>query len=376
MKIAILTQPLKKNYGGILQAYALQKKLRALGHDAITIDRWPNTPSIIDHGLNTVKNLISKLLYRNRPNTFTDEQLNIIFQNTSEFINNNIVLSEKICTNKEVNQHFSKTKYDAFVVGSDQTWRPRYSPNIYNYYLDFLGSENSKRIAYASSFGVDEWEYNTEETIKCSALAKKFDAISVREQFGVKLCEKHLQVKAQFVLDPTLLLKQSEYLELIKFSETQPRTGKLLTYVLDKSSENTSIIEKSSKILDLAPFSNHARYSVESSSRGKLEDYIYPSIEEWIKAFYDAEFVITDSYHGTVFSIIFNKKFITIVNKKRGSARFESLLNSLDLSERLIDNNHDLSNELLHKEIDYNAVNHKLNILRENSINFLEKNLN
>lgn len=375
MKIAILTQPLKKNYGGILQAYALQKTLKELGHEAITIDRKPNTPSLTDNYLSLCKKLAAKLLRRSSGNTFTDEQLSTIFQNTSNFIKNNIALSEEIKTNKEVHQYFSKNEYDVFIVGSDQTWRPRYSPNIYNYYLDFLESKKTKRIAYATSFGVDHWEYDSKQTEICSALAKKFDAISVREELGVKLCEDYLNVKAQYVLDPTLLVRKSEYTKLIKNSGKPSNKGKLLKYVLDNNSENTKIIKDISKTLNLETFSNQAKYSFEGSRGRKLDDYIYPSVEEWIKAFDDAEFIITDSYHGTVFSIIFNKPFITIVNKKRGASRFESLLNSLGLSERLIDSATGFPSELLSKEIDYYSVNNRLNRMREHSLHFLKENL-
>src|SRR5690606_19965537 len=128
------------------------------------------------------------------------------FRNTYSFIARHIVLSDKVASDLQLREHFRNNRYDAVIVGSDQTWRPRYSPNIYNYFLDFLRDENVRRIAYASSFGTDKWEYNDKQTDRCSKLAKEFDMISVREKSGVDLCIRHLGVEALAVLDPTLLL--------------------------------------------------------------------------------------------------------------------------------------------------------------------------
>lgn len=375
MKIAILTQPLRKNYGGILQAYALQKKLKDLGHKVVTIDRIPNKEFPLKNTLRKLKKITLNIIANNNAQTFSDKQLETIYQNTTDFIKNNIALSKTINTDKGMHEYFSTNKFDAFVVGSDQTWRPRYSPNIYNYFLDFLTHDDCTKIAYASSFGVDSWEYDTYQTAKCSTLANKFDAISVREQFGVELCNNYLKVHAEFVLDPTLLLEKNEYLKLIDATNESPNKGKLLAYVLDESKENSEIINNISKTLGLDTFKNQAKSNIEHAGNADILDYAYPTVGDWIKGFIDADFIITDSYHGTVFSIIFNKKFITIANRKRGAARFESLLNCLDLNERLIDNTQQIPNDLLHKEINYEEVNSKLSTLKKSSLAFLEKNL-
>ena len=107
-----------------------------------------------------------------------------------------------------------------------------------------------------------------------------------------------------------------------------------------------------------------------------LLDYRYPSIEEWLSSFNDADFIVTDSFHGTVLSIIFEKPFITIINKERGASRFESFLSLLGLSHRMIDNLSDFDESLLVNDIDYNSIKHKIEDLREVSIGFLKTNLN
>lgn len=121
-----------------------------------------------------------------------------------------------IDSTSSLRKYFKKNRYDAVIVGSDQTWRPKYSPNIYDFYLDFISKDKRiKRIAYASSFGVDDWEYSAEETKKCAKLSKLFDGISVREQSGIDLCKDHLGVDSELALDPTLLLNKDDYVTLI-----------------------------------------------------------------------------------------------------------------------------------------------------------------
>src|SRR5690606_26995758 len=129
-----------------------------------------------------------------------------ISNNNVKFLNKYINHSLLINAYKDLAEYFKNRKFNAVIVGSDQTWRPKYSPNIYNYYLDFLKDNNQiKKLAYASSFGTAEWEYTTEQTEKCKTLAKQFHAISVREHTGVDLCREKLGVEAIQLLDPTLL---------------------------------------------------------------------------------------------------------------------------------------------------------------------------
>src|SRR5690606_30541311 len=137
-------------------------------------------------------------------------------------------------------------KFSAVVVGSDQVWRPRYSPNIYNFFLDFLKNNSTiKKVAYAASFGTEDWEYTEEQTREARELIKHFNAVSVRESSGVLLCDKYLNRKdAVHVLDPTLLLKAEDYNQLI--NKTKKEIG-LFTYVLDETKEKLDFIKQCSK---------------------------------------------------------------------------------------------------------------------------------
>lgn len=357
-KIAILTQPLGRNYGGILQNYALQKVLQQNNFIPITINRWNNY---------TATKWRLFIYY------FKIEK--IIFRSNFRFLKQYIHLTKKLDSDSEFNKHFQEHDYDGIIVGSDQTWRPKYSPNIYNYYLDFLQGENKSRcVAYASSFGTDHWEYTQEQTRKVKELVTRFDAVSVREDSGKDLCKAYFNIDAAHVLDPTLLLDKNLYRDLYKSKSYVSKKG-IFVYVLDQKEENNRIISKTQLILEKDVFRNQPKSSYQKE-RKSLKDQLYPPVETWVKSFDDADFIITDSFHGTVFSIIFNKPFITIINRSRGESRFYSLLKPLGLAHRIVEKSQDLTPQLLDEYIDYNAVNKHIEIEKQKSLFFLLKALN
>ena len=264
-----------------------------------------------------------------------------------------------------------KYAFDAYIVGSDQVWRPRYSPCLTNYFLDFVESErNVKKIAYAASFGVDNWEFTEEQTRECARLAKQFDAISVREDSAVDLCKRYFDVKATHLLDPTMLLNKEIYTSIFAKERISQSPRNLLTYILDKSAEKDRIINNVARKYNLKPFSVMPRRGFSEPGRKDIQDCVLPSVEEWIRGFMDAQFVITDSFHGTVFSILFNKPFISIANKNRGLTRFTSLLKLFQLEDRLIFSSNNFIPDRL-KEIDWDKLNAILKVEKDKSIYFL-----
>lgn len=383
MKIGILTQPLHNNYGGLLQAYALQIVLTKMGHEVWIINRVSKKPSIMRKLASVGKRIILKFLFHKKEiaiftSTFkpSKKEEKIIASYTSQFIDKQFPkVTKKIILNKDL-MKLNKQNYEAFIVGSDQVWRPCYSPCITNYFLDFAENNNSvKKIAYAASFGVNFWEFNEKQTKICSRLAKKFDAISVREDSGVALCEKYLKVSTTHVLDPTMLLDNTDYIQLVKSEHEPPVEGDLMTYILDMTPEKKQLIDSVSKKLGLAPFSVMPKIKLTKKTRDKIDECIYPPVTKWIRGFCDAKFVITDSFHGCVFSILFNIPFIVIGNFKRGLARFDSLLKTFELEERLLLDVKNFDFNLLNKQIDWQYINKRLNEERENSYNFLQTNL-
>lgn len=375
MKIAILTQPLGKNYGGMMQAYALQKVLRDLGHDVTTIDYNSTEPNLFYKSARLLHRFLRKLVGKRKAPINFEAKLPYILEHTQQFIKQNISMSEYIDNNAALSKHFNNNSYDIVVVGSDQTWRPQYSSNIYNFYLDFLKkNKNIKKIAYASSFGVDNWEYTVEQTAKCAELATLFDAISVREKSGIVLCEKHLNVKSECVLDPTLLLSKEDYIELLGDKYIGGKGEGVFTYVLDSSQAKIAAAENVSKQLDTHVFNCQAKCSLGSLASSSLQDYKMPAVKDWLASFANAEFVITDSFHGMVFSIMFEKPFIVIANKERGAARFESLLRQFNKTKYLVND----PKEIIDGHIDIKAIGSlnisKISANRHSSLLFLQQN--
>ena len=376
MKIAIMTQPLGKNYGGIMQAYALQKVLKDLGHSPITIDYQTKEGGFIYKKVRLAYRLAKKATGKRQAPINLESKIGYLTKHNQEFINANIVQSKYINESKKLKKHFKKNSYDAVIVGSDQTWRPKYSPNIYDFYLDFISKDKRiKRIAYASSFGVDDWEYSVEETKKCSKLAKLFDAISVREQSGVDLCKEYLGVDSELVLDPTLLLEKEDYLALIGDRYKADKSEGVFTYFLDKNEDKKKAAEYIANELSSRVYSCQAKHSLGDLNSNKLGDYKMPAIQDWLASFANAEFILTDSFHGMVFSIVFGKPFLVIVNKERGAARFESLLNKIGGLEHLV-----YEPLIIYKESiaikSVTALEDKyLNLMKINSLSYLEESL-
>ena len=278
-------------------------------------------------------------------------------------LNSNNLFIRKYIKQEKVNFEdidYFKT-FDAIIVGSDQVWRPVCAEKIEYFFLSFLKPNlQIKRIAYAASFGTNEWEYSKEETSKCAELIKRFNSISVREQSAVGLCKDRFGVEPDFVLDPTMLLNRNHYEELVNNEKLKDFNGEIFCYILDSTEEKSNIIKKISKHLGKKTF------ILGSNNSGVLY---------WLKAFMDAKFIITDSFHGSVFSIIFNKPFIAIGNKGRGMARFNSLFSNFDLLDRLIfDNNFAI--EIVDKDIDWRKINARKEYLKTNSMDFLSNALN
>ena len=370
MKVAIMTQPLGTNYGGIMQAYALQKVLAISGCEVTTIDYRSPPPPLKYKLARLGYRIIKKLFGVRKSPVFMERHYSEIFSNTNDFVIEYINTSDRVESSLELALHFKKHNYDMVVVGSDQTWRPKYSPNIYDYFLNFLEGNNIKRIAYATSFGVDSWEYSEEETTRCASLASRFDKISVRESSGVELCKKYFDANADLVLDPTMLLNKNEYLKLIGRSDSKERG--VFCYVLDRSQAKREIISGFSQHLGKSIFTSYARLPVGDVSSSNIEDYKMPKIEKWLQSFGSANFVVTDSFHGCVFSIIFNVPFIVIANPKRGVARFESILSSLGLIDRMVFPGDEIDFVKLCEPINWDEVNTKLEELKKYSFSFLK----
>lgn len=362
MKIGILTQSLQANYGGLLQNYALQQTLVRAGHEVETID-WEG-----GSGLRAMLYRMKvRVLHAFLPNRFSplkykpnNNEQAIIQRNTNHFINTYINHTEAIHSYDEFVRQAAKGGYDAYVVGSDQCWRPCYNAFLPSMFLDFVQDKQVKRIAYAASFGTDKWEFSPQQTAVCASLAQKFDLVTVREDSGVTLCKDYLGVDAVHVLDPTMLLSKEDYIQIIEKEQEPKSDGTLFNYILDPDAKKSTFIDKVAQENGLKVFQVLPKCQAETRTRkdvkSRIDDCVFPGVSTWLRAFMDAEMTVVDSFHGMVFSIIFNKPFWVIGNAHRGMSRFTSLLKVFHLENRLLDAS-GLDDVDLSQSIDWESVN-------------------
>ena len=369
MKIGILTLPFNNNYGGYLQAYALLSVLKGKGHDVELIYRRHNRISIRKKIIPALKNIIKMILGRKVVSIFPDEEKCFRAHGASmmRFLDEKITPKSKpLYSSKDFNKYVSG-RYDAVIVGSDQVWRPEYGPGIRDFFLCGIFDKDLIRLSYAASFGTDSPLYTKEERKDCGIALSKFNAISVREESGLTLIKgltTGLKTEPELVLDPTLLLTDCDYADIIK-NEINPNKGCVFCYVLNLTPSVDTIITEVCANLNLPSFIIGNIQSAEAS---------LPSVEFWLSTIKNANFVITDSYHGMVFSIIMQKPFIVKVNHNRGTDRFVSFLSKLGLEQRIVNSEYDIQNAL-NFVIDWNRVGKILEQERQKSLVFLEKNL-
>lgn len=370
IKVGILTVPFNNNYGGFLQAYALMKILKDLGCQPYMIMRRHDLSccSILSRTKIIFKGFIKALKYRNHHILFHPFESNYFIRGheMQKFVSRYIIPQTSYFYSWSKLEQRLKGRFDAIIVGSDQVWRSIYVPGIENYFLEFSKKWTIKRIAYAASFGTNHPEYTNEEIINCGKLLNFFDSISVREK-GALLVFNNFNWRTngiKVVLDPTLLLNRINYESLI--GEKKQETSYIFAYILDKSLDIDVTIKHicESKGMELKTISNI-----------QDENVSLPSIEDWLRLISNAKYVITDSFHGMVFSIIFHIPFVVTANKRRGADRFESLLNILNIDERLCYNSSEIQNVML-KPIKWEQVDSSLNTYRAESINFLKNSLN
>lgn len=353
MKIGILTLPFNNNYGGFLQAYALQTVLENKGHEVIIINRRGRKLPLFKRIKRAVRNLIYTII------KFDYHPLGDPYDHKGKemhkFVKQHMHLSHPLQSSDELHKYFNENHCDAVIVGSDQLWRPDYVPNVEDYFLGYLPS-TIKKIAYAASFGTDTPQYSISQIKSCGDALKDFDIITLREKSGIDVFKRlgweYSGVKV--VLDPTMLLDAEHYKSLVKdYTPNNSFKGKVLNYILDSNNTTEKIIGKTVESLNILP------QNIINLNKWKSSSYVFPSIEDWLCAFRDAEFVVTDSFHGTVFSILFHKPFISYVNKDRGADRFVTLLETFGLIDRLVIDEQKVS-YIIKNDIDWVNVDSQL----------------
>ena len=335
------------NFGANLVAYSLSEIIKNMGYNPYIINFNPFPPIDTFEQFKTIEFV-----------KFREKYLNL----TREYKNSN----ELYETNEYIN---------AFVVGSDQVWRKAITHNNFTtYFLDFA-KWSKKCLSYGASFGNDLFEGNSIEKKECGILLKKFSSISVREEDAKKIVKELSKMESTQVLDPTLLLTKDNYNELLeKENQNEIEEKYVAVYCLfeqDETFENEiKRLFKDTKIIDI-------KQKEEKIPLLKKSFMQYRSIYEWINLIKNAEFVITDSYHGMLFSILYNKNFICLGKNSKAKSRFDTISNLFagNIKTRIVETIQEIKkiDDLI--ELDYLEINKKIEENRKKSIDFLEKAL-
>lgn len=344
MKIAIMTHPLVNNYGGILQAYALTRVLHKMGHDTIILNRKPS------RARNVLKSLA---VFFHLPPFYAKEMVfRRRYTKLSSFIDSYIQRTKPLFSGRSLWNYCKKENIGGIIVGSDQVWRADYALNFQlNYFFDFVPrGANVKMLSYAASFGLSTWGYSHKCTQKIKELLTRFSGVSVRELSGQKLCENNLGISSKVVLDPTLLLQSADYSQFITSIESEKY---VFVYWLGKDEDKLASILSS-----ICPSYRVVRISMSGVEQS--------SVEDWLSYIKNATYVVTDSFHGCAFSLLFQKQFYLSLNESGGPDRIKSLLSQLLIEEKLTD---------MEYIIDYKVVNQRLEALRQSSFEFLDSSL-
>ena len=361
MKIGLLTFHAAHNYGAVLQAYATQEKIKEMGFDIEVIDYSPSY-------------LIKQKLFPLTSNASLLVNVKILFEgfvtfpwkfkrkhNFQKFIKQQLHLSNTSYKNHPFSENMD---YDLFVMGSDQIWNCKLTKGFDAVYLgNFKIKPTAKKISYAAS--MSHYGLTHQEEREFSKMLSNFDDISVREEELHQYLKKKYNKESTVVLDPTFLIDAKKWSSMA----VKPKTAKkyVLVYSIDLRNDalrmaNGLAREIGAEVIELSM----------SVDKNVLKNkYQTASPEEYVGLFEQAEFVITSSFHGTAFSVIFNKPFFSIAHGSDKDSRQKTIMNNLGVIDRFVSKNATPS----FKTLDYTVPNQKLKELREKSVQFLKDNL-
>ena len=376
VKIGIVTFYRVANYGAMLQAYSLQRCLERMGHEVVFIRHTRCAPK----RMSLWRSLVSRC-----PSFIKVKFKNYVCHPITDFAKD--YPQTGFCESIE-DVKIATKDCDAFIVGSDQMWNPLWcsGTGLALVMLDFA-SEGKPRISYAASFGTKEWRED-QNAAEAGRILKKFKAISVRENSGVELVEKLSGRKdAKCLLDPTLLQTSSFYREIIEKNVPCCKNGKkpyVFRYILDEWSDPKELNAALGVVKEKLNISN-----VETDRKNApgilglicrvLGVKAKIKVPEWLEKIASSEFVFTNSFHGTVFAILFHKPFVSVLIKGKMSGMNEralSLLKFVGMEERAVYSDEiEKIAALVDKSIDWDDVDSRLDSQREMARQFLNEAL-
>ena len=362
---ATITFHASHNYGSNLQAYALQQTILSLGYDNVIL----NLRTERQKDLYTVftKRKGVRYVIKNLSHLFYYFPLKRAYNRFEDFINNTLIVTEEYSSVEELTA--ANFKYDIYIAGSDQIWNPVPADFDWSYYLTFV--KKGKKISYAPSFGQLAALGDKETRQRIAESLRSFDIISVREQGAADNVKFLTGVSPDIVLDPTLLLKRADWLNLVKDRPRRVKGDYIFFYTLFADKNRIDIVKRVSKATGLpvvtSNFSN--QYDVFNTFK-KCYD---TGPMEFLTLVRDAKLVVVSSFHGTVFSILLNVPFFAIDGMT--DARISTLLKTSGLEDREITSNNVEERCNRAYSIDYDSVNSRIDEARKSSIDFLKKSL-
>lgn len=355
-KIGIVTFHEPNNYGANLQAYALQKFIEELGYDAKIIDYRNKTISNTNKLIKIksgIGNLIKSMMLL--PKNIARRK------NFESFKKRNYILTKAYNNKAELEQ--DKNDFDVFISGSDQIWNTKITKTIDDIYTLNFNSGDARKISYASSIG--NGDITNGETKELAKRIEKYENIAVREESAKELLNKYIDKKIKVVVDPTLLLNSKQW-EKIK-RDTKIKEEYILLYTII---ENNKLFEIANKLSDLTGLKIVTLRRTNLKTKNVLKNMYTSGPDQFIDLFKNATYVVTSSFHGTVFSIIFNKKFFVNYGGAENK-RVDNILNICNLQERLIKSEEQLNTNIINSQINYENVNRILEEERNKSREYL-----
>jgi len=366
MNVGIITFNSAHNYGAMLQTYALQTTIENMGFEVGIINYRLN---VIDNVYNPFRRrrrgILDAGFYKQRAGLHLRHRYKLEkFENFENFMMEHLNLTDPYTTFNALRD--ADLNYDFYIAGSDQIWNSKITKGLNPaYFFDFAPDE-CKKIAYAASIGTDTID-------ECDVplfeyYLKNMDSISIREKRSASSLAECTDKSVEITMDPTLLLEKKYYDE-IKNDLHFKDQDYIFFYTLEHNDELVKMAEKISKEEKLPVIFNRPL----KIFANQLESVPYIGPKEFLGLIANAKYVVTNSYHGAIFSIIYRKKFVTAPNTKTPTRTME-LINMLGLDQVMFLKAEDFE-DINKIQIDYNDVEERLNVLREDSVGFLKKSL-
>lgn len=376
MMVGILNlQSTRSNYGAVLQAAALEQFVRdhvtdEVEHIDYSIpDSAREKPGLMQivrwkvHGLKRRLRTLAGLPVPVRLEHVADVE---VFEH---FRKKNLRRTEAVSDMAGLER--VSGDYDAVIVGSDQVWRLAFTgPGLPAFFLSF-SPESCRRIAYAASFGTDQWEGDKHQTVEAKRYLDQFHAVSVREQSGLSICTDVFGISATHVLDPVLLMGREYFEGLLEQDPVETSHTDIIYYKLRDGVVQYADIEAIARGFGESIDNIYYKPKI-SEATGQSQHSFYPVLE-WVEKIRGCgKMLVTDSFHGICFAILFEKDFVWIPNEDGGLSRLESLFQQLGLSDRRCRSVEDAKRMMTEGgQIDYVQVNAKLDALRKQSADYL-----